>query len=110
LGTDSTPRPTLVVNPADDDGFRSFAVDLIDRGVGSPFELQERLRRRHPAAIVRPRELAGEHAEIWYVYREGHWIRSGASTTPPGGIRGPVPATPSAGRAPARDMSTSRRA
>jgi len=38
--------------------------------------LQRRLRDRFPRAIVRPRELAGERLEIWYVYRDGRWIRS----------------------------------
>jgi hypothetical protein len=23
---------------------------------------------------VRPRELAGERTQIWYVYRDGHWV------------------------------------
>jgi len=70
-------RPTLVVNPPDDDDFRSYAEALIEGGLSEPLMLQECLRRRYPLAIVRPRALAGERARIWYVYRDGHWVRSG---------------------------------
>jgi hypothetical protein len=69
------PRPTLVLNPLDDEDFRSTAWRLIEGGIVEPDALQERLRQRWPQALVRPRELAGERTQIWYVYRDGHWIR-----------------------------------
>ena len=75
--------PTLVINPPDDDEFRSYAEGLVASGSGEPMPFQECLRRRYPDAIVRPRELAGEQAQIWYVYRDGHWIRSGRRTDVP---------------------------
>ena len=70
-------HPTLVLNPPDDEDFRSAAIGLIDDGVLQPTRLQECLRQRFPQAIVRRRDLAGEHAQIWYVYRDGHWVRPG---------------------------------
>ena len=75
MATESEPRPTLVLNPPDDEAFRSYAMGLVEGGVIAPMALEDRLRRRYPAAIVRPRELAGERAQIWYVYRDGRWIR-----------------------------------
>jgi hypothetical protein len=75
--SDSDPRPTLVLNPSDDDEFRSSAEELVESGIVEPNLLEERLRRRWPSALVRPRELVGEHIQIWYVYRDGHWIRPG---------------------------------
>lgn len=71
------PTPTLVLNPSDDDDFRSLAEGLIERGVLEPHQLQAQLREHWPRAVVRPRELAGEQAEIWYVYRDGRWVRTG---------------------------------
>jgi hypothetical protein len=73
--SDHVPRPTLVLNPPDDEEFRSSAELLIESGIVEPAELQASLRGRYPGAIVRPRELAGERAHIWYVYRDGHWVR-----------------------------------
>jgi hypothetical protein len=71
------PRPTLILNPADDDDFRASAERLVEDGFVMPAALQDALRRRWPSALVRPRELAGEHSAVWYVYRDGHWIRPG---------------------------------
>jgi hypothetical protein len=41
--------------------------------------LEAALRLTYPNARVRRRELSGEAVEIWYVYREGHWIPPGRS-------------------------------
>lgn len=53
---------------------------MIDRflvaGGGSPAELEATLRTRYLEAVVRQRGLAGESVEVWYAYRDGHWIRS----------------------------------
>ena len=73
--SDEERQPTLVLNPPDDDAFRSMAEGLVHDGVDQPDALQAGLRRTYPHVLVRPRELAGEHAQIWYVYRDGHWIR-----------------------------------
>ena len=70
-------RPTLVLNPADDEEFRSAAEHLVGSGFAEPALLQDCLRVRWPHAFVRPRGLAGERVEIWYVYRDGHWVRPG---------------------------------
>ena len=67
--------PTLVLNPADDEDFRSAARHLVENGFVEPTLLQDRLRARWPRAMVRQRELAGERFQIWYVYRDGHWVR-----------------------------------
>lgn len=73
--SESEPPPTLVLNPPDDDEFRSTAERLVANGLAEPELLQDRLRKRWPLAIVRQRGLVGERTEIWYVYRDGHWIR-----------------------------------
>ena len=75
--SESELRPTLVLNPPDDEEFRSAAGTVIENGSVGPSLLQDHLRRRWPSALVRPRELAGERAQIWYVYRDGHWVRPG---------------------------------
>jgi hypothetical protein len=72
---ESEPGPTLVLNPADDMEFRTIAESLVAAGIARADALQEGLRRHFPYALVRPRELAGERAQIWYVYRDGHWVR-----------------------------------
>jgi hypothetical protein len=69
-------RPILVLNPVSDLEFVELARSCVETGADSPASLQERLRERYPAAIVRPRELADERDRIWYIYREGHWVRS----------------------------------
>lgn len=66
---------TLIVNPRDDAAFVDY-VETADGGTGSPGELEARLRKRYPEAVVRPRDLAGEQHTIWYVYRDGHWTPS----------------------------------
>jgi len=40
-------------------------------------ELELRLRRSYPDAVVRPRDLSNEPYVVWYVYRDGHWVASG---------------------------------
>lgn len=69
-------RPTLIVNPTDDAVFADFAQTLVDHGAVSTGDLERRLREEYPRATVHARELVGESAVIWYVYREGRWIVS----------------------------------
>jgi hypothetical protein len=69
-------RPVIVANPAGDRRFRAQIDAGILAGARSPDTLEAILRTRYPNAVVRPRELAGERVPVWYVYREGHWIRS----------------------------------
>jgi len=68
--------PTIVRNPVDDTDFAAAVDAAIVAGVISAPELQERLRKAYPRAVVRPRELAEERGVVWYVYRDGHWISS----------------------------------
>jgi hypothetical protein len=75
-------RPTLILNPADDREFRVAADELIESGLVEPTQLQDGLRDRWPNAVVRPRELAGEHTQVWYVYRDGHWVHSAVENAP----------------------------
>jgi hypothetical protein len=70
-------RPTLVLNPPDDDAFTSLAEGLVEGGQRNPIRFQDDLRVNYPSAIVRRRELAGESVDIWYVYRDGHWVHPG---------------------------------
>lgn len=68
--------PTLIVNPTDDVVFADFAQTLVDHGATSTDELERRLRAEYSRSTVHARELVGETAVIWYVYREGRWIVS----------------------------------
>lgn len=71
-------RPIVVVNPASDAPFREMVDRFVATGGSGPADLEAVLRNRYPEAVVRPRELAGERFDVWYVYRDGHWIRSEA--------------------------------
>jgi hypothetical protein len=72
---------TLVMNPRDDVHFVALAEAMVSDGVDSPRDLEARLRREYPDAVVRARELDGEALSIWYVYRDGHWIPAQVGTT-----------------------------
>ena len=77
MEAESEDRPVLVLNPPDDREFRDLAAGLIDEGVRAPGVLEDRLRDRHPYAVVRRRDLVGERVAVWYVYRDGRWKGSG---------------------------------
>jgi hypothetical protein len=79
MAADTDRVPTLVLSPPDDRPFRALAVGLIEDGAATPGDLEARLRRAYPRAIVRPRELVGERTQIWYVYRDGRWVRPGTT-------------------------------
>jgi hypothetical protein len=67
-----------VANPPGDPSFRSMIDRFLASGSGEPADLEDILRVRYPNAVVRRRELSAERVEVWYAYREGHWIRSDA--------------------------------
>ena len=71
-------RPTLILNPADDEGFSAAAHAIMDEGVANEGELERRLRLHYPLATVHARELAAEPILMWYVYRDGHWVPPGS--------------------------------
>ena len=75
-------RPIVVVNPSSDTRFREMTDRFVTTGGSTPADLEAVLRTQYPEAVVRPRELAGERFEVWYVYRDGHWIRSEADARP----------------------------
>jgi len=68
-------RPTIIRNPPNDHEFEQAIDDVLGNGVVDPAVAQERLREQYPMAVVRPRGLAGERTPVWYVYRDGRWIR-----------------------------------
>ena len=70
--------PVIVANPAGDHEFRAFIEASLPSVGGRADDLEALLRTRYPQALVRPRELAAERTVVWYVYRDGHWIRSDA--------------------------------
>jgi hypothetical protein len=72
-------RPIVVANPPGDRVFRNMIDAFLMSGGGPPAKLEEALRTMYPEAVVRPRELSGETFDVWYVYRDGHWIRSATS-------------------------------
>ena len=62
-----------VTIPSDDIAFREHVNRLSARYAGGgPADLEARLRRLFPRAVVHARELSSE-PEVWYVYREGAW-------------------------------------
>jgi len=70
--------PILILNPADDTAFAASAREAVDHPAGQakgPLALQAALRRHYPRVAVHPRDLTGEPLTVWYVYREGHWVR-----------------------------------
>jgi hypothetical protein len=65
--------PTLFINPRRDAEF----VDRVTSeaaSAASPDDLRSRLLGRYPNVVVRQRSLEGERGEVWYVYRDGHWV------------------------------------
>jgi hypothetical protein len=71
----SDSEPLVVQNPSGDDRFRRAIERHLLEGTESPDGLQAALRHEFPRVVVRPRDLDGEDDVVWYVYREGHWIR-----------------------------------
>ena len=69
-------KPTLVVNPDDDDVFATYARVLVEDGAATIEEFERRLRTMYPGAAAHRRELVGEAVLIWYVYRDGYWVDS----------------------------------
>lgn len=69
--------PVLIVSPHDDPAFLGLANLFIAEGADSPSKLQALLRERYPKAVVRLRELSSEPDVVWYLYRDGRWIRTG---------------------------------
>jgi PAS domain-containing protein len=66
-------RVDLVTIPTDDKAFAQIAERLLeDRDPKGAATLQARLRSVFPRAVVRARELTGEHPAL-YVYRDGSW-------------------------------------
>jgi PAS domain-containing protein len=67
-----TERRILTI-PSADQAFRVQVARLIARlDPAGPDELQARLRRLFPRALVRRRDISGE-PPAWYVYRDGSW-------------------------------------
>ena len=67
--------PALFLNPADDPEFAAAVEQSMGEGI-SAADLQQRLRKVYPRAVVRPRGLANEPFVVWYVYRDGRWVGS----------------------------------
>jgi PAS domain-containing protein len=63
----------IITIPTTDTAFRRHVDRLRARtSLDSPEELEARLRRLFPRAVVRQRDLSGE-PPAWYVYRDGSW-------------------------------------
>ncbi len=67
-------RPIVIANPASDQRFRATIDEIVGAGSPIPSDLEATLRTTYPLAVVRRRELASESFEVWYVYRDGHWV------------------------------------
>jgi hypothetical protein len=67
-------RPRIIANPSTDAAFLEHIDRYLASGGRRPEDLQTALRSAYPQAVVRRRSLAGERIEIWYVYRDGHWV------------------------------------
>jgi PAS domain-containing protein len=72
-GLRSSDDPIVLTIPSQDGAFRRH-VDALRAGaaLNSPEDLQDRLRRLFPRAVVRRRDISGE-VPAWYVYRDGGW-------------------------------------
>jgi hypothetical protein len=68
-------KPTIVRNPSGDAEFARAIEDVVASGAVDAQDAQQRLRAMYPSAVVRRRELEDERAEVWYAYRDGHWVR-----------------------------------
>lgn len=66
----------LVINPRDDEAFVGVCHGLIGDNA-TPAAFEAALHPQYPDAVVRARDLSSEQANVWYVYRDGHWIRPG---------------------------------
>lgn len=63
--------PRCICIPSDDVGFAEHVSRVfVTRLYETPAQLQDRLRRVYPTAVVRKRELSGEMWPTWYVYRD----------------------------------------
>jgi hypothetical protein len=69
------PRPTIIRNPADDREFERALEEALRADSNDPAAVEARLRERYPRAVVRQRDLEAEPTAMWYVYREGRWVR-----------------------------------
>jgi len=68
-----SPVRAFVINPRRDADFVA-RVEAEGPSARNPSALEAILRTDYPKAVVRPRQLEGERAEVWYVYREGYWV------------------------------------
>ncbi len=66
-------QPTLFMNPRRDAEFLD-RVTSEAASAASPEDLRTRLSQWYPNVTVRRRSLEGEQADVWYVYRDGHWV------------------------------------
>src|SRR5918992_2893557 len=68
--------------PSDDLAFGRFLASVMSRvPPEGPERLEAALRRTHPFAVVRPRDLSGEPRRVWYVYRDGAALARWATGT-----------------------------
>jgi hypothetical protein len=67
-------RPILFVNPVSDATFVRLAEGWVANGVDDAAELERILRKSYANAVVRVRDISGEHELTWYVYRDGRYI------------------------------------
>jgi hypothetical protein len=69
----------LMLNPRDDEAFGDLVARLVAGGIKTTTALQAALRDRYPEAVVHKREISAERVVVWYVYRDGRWIRPGGA-------------------------------
>ena len=67
-------RLQLIVNPDDDVDFAQF-VERLAPACETSADLQTALRGSDPRAVVNERGLSAEWITVWYVYRDGRWVR-----------------------------------
>jgi hypothetical protein len=70
-------RPVVIVNPRDDTAFGDLVDELVGNGAQTTDGLEIGLRHRYPLASVHAREISAERIVVWYVYRDGRWVRPG---------------------------------
>ncbi len=72
-------RPVLIINPRDDIAFGDHVHALVASGAETTSALEAALQAHYPGASVHKREISAEAHVVWYVYRDGRWIRPGGA-------------------------------
>jgi hypothetical protein len=66
----------VIINPESDQTFTGDVQRLATVALDEPEQLRELLRPLYPSVEVRNGVTDPDGTKRWYVYRDGHWMRS----------------------------------